>query len=243
MAYTGQQLVNDVRALVIEPMPAFFSTARMVALIDLSQKEYVRRTKCLETFAFTSSVQGQSQYPLPANYISSLKVFYNNVFNGVDNWLPMNPTWIEKLAQEFPNFLTSSNSAQQIPNRYYIYNQILNLFPTPMLSGSNNVFMFYECSPQDYTDTTFATQLQIPDVLYPGVKAYMMWMLWLQDGEDQKAAAWQAIFETEVGRGLAWRKRRQIDSRGALDIQSYQAYNYNTWNSVNFAPGINPLNQ
>ena len=39
MATTGNQIVADVRAEVIEPNPAFFQQDRMLSLINLGQNE------------------------------------------------------------------------------------------------------------------------------------------------------------------------------------------------------------
>jgi hypothetical protein len=70
-----------------------------------------------------------------------------------------------------------------------------------------------------------------------------MWQLWLQGQDQAQAAIWQAVYEKELGRGNAWKHRRQLDSRQALDIQSYQSFSYSSWGNNQSGNGLNPLNQ
>ena len=242
---TGQDLVNDVRSLIIEPNPAFFSDARMLALVNLAQNEYVRRTRVLEARAFTQTVANQPNYPVPADFLGSIKLFYNNQQNGgsgpIDAWIPLIPYAVEKMAQEFPNFLTATITGVQIPTRFYFIDKFVYLWATPTIGNvANNLQMIYERMP--ITLNTLADPLSIDDSLVPGVRAYVLWQLWEQDNEDVKAGRWQALFEMEVRRGRQWKKQRQLDSKVAVDIQAYTGATYSSWTTPDTSPsGINPL--
>src|SRR5258708_40078217 len=112
MATTGNDLVNDVRAEVLEPAPAFFSTTRMLALINLAQKEYVRKTRCLQNFAWTSTVVGVGTYPMPADWLGSECIFWKDSAGSQPLWRRLRPTTLEKMAQESPNFLSDDTTMQ-----------------------------------------------------------------------------------------------------------------------------------
>lgn len=248
MATTGQQVVDDVRALIIEPSPTFFSNARMLSLINLAQREYVRTTRCLEARAFSQCVANQPNYSVPGDYLASLKIFYNNQQPpapdplAVDSWLPLSPRSIEKMSQEFPNFPTASIPAGsiQIPVAFYMVEKQIFLFPTPTEAVTNNLLMIYERMPIELN--TLADPLSIDDSLVPGVRAYVLWQLYEQDNEDEKAAKWEGRYNMEIGRGRAWKKQRQMDSKVAVDIASFAAPSYGSWTGSGVI-GINPLNQ
>jgi len=236
---TGQDIVNLVRAEVIEPNPAFFTTPTLLNLLNSAQRNFVRRVRCLQNFATTSTVQGQADYPMPSDWLGSEKVFYNSPVNGVDSWQPLNPTSITKMAQESPNFLSSSTNMQGRPNKYYIVNKTLYVFPKPATSGTNDIFMFYESKPTVLN--ALSDPLSIDDSLADGVEAYVLWKMWKQDGEDQLAQEQLDRFEKEVGRGLTWKKKQLLDGKWKIDIESYVPFSYGTASSASFAQ-INPLN-
>src|SRR6185437_7783309 len=236
---TGQDIANLVRAEVIEPNPAFFTATTLLNLINSAQRNYVRRTRCLQNFATTSTVQGQADYPMPSDWLGSEKVLYNAAVNGVDNWYPLIPTSIEKLSQENPNFLSSDSTQQGAPKKYYIVNKTLYVYPRPLTSGSSDLYMFYESKP--ITLTSLASSLSIDDSLADGVEAYVLWKMWKQDCEDQLAQEQLDRFEREVGQGLKWKKKQVLDGKWKIDIESFVPFGYGTTSSV-AGGGINPLN-
>lgn len=241
MTMTGQDVVDDVRGEVIEPSPTFFSNTRMLKLINLAQNEYVRLTRVLQSFAYTSTVQGQSDYPMPGDWLGSEKVFYNSPTNGVDNWRPLLATNIEKMGQESPNFLSGNSTTQGIPQKYYVIGKTLYLFPKPMTSGTNDIYLFYESKPVQLT--SLASNLSIDDSLYPGIRAYLLSKLWAQDNEDAKAEKQEQLFEKEIGRGFKWKNKRILDGRWKIDMVSFLPFSYGGNFGGNYATGINPLNQ
>ncbi len=241
MTMTGNDVDTDVRAEIIEPSPTFFSSARMLTLINLAQNEFVRRTRVLQSFAFTSSIQGQSDYPMPGDWLGSEKVFFNNPSNGVANWFPLEATNIEKMGQESPNFLSTDANMQGTPKKYYVIGKTLYLFPRPINNGSNDIFLFYESKP--ITLTTLGSDLSIDDSLYPGIRAYVLAKLWAQDNEDTKSDKQMDIFEKEVGRGFKWKNKRILDGRWKIDVASFIPFSYSGFTSGLTNGQINPLNQ
>jgi len=240
MATTGQDIVNDVRAEVIEPSPTFFSNARMLALVNLSQKEYVRKTRCLQNFAWTSTVQGESAYPMPSDWLGSECIFWNDIVNGQNNWRRVTPTSLEKMAQESPNFLSSDSQMLGKPQKYYIVGTTLYLFPKPQATGSNDIYMYYQSREIPLTD--LSQPLSVDDSLAPGLRAYVLWKLWKQDQEDELAKDQERLFKEEIGFGIKWRNMRTLDLKRKIDIESYQPYTYSSMNKNSGNQSINPLN-
>lgn len=240
MAITGNDIVNDVRAEITEPSPTFFSNTRMLYLINLAQTEYVRLTRVLQSFAFTSSIQGQADYPMPTDWLGSEKVFYNATPDGTTpNWQPLEPTCLEKLAQENPNFLSSASNMQGTPKFYYVIGSTLYIYPRPATAVQNGIYMFYESKAPALSSLTDA--LSIDDSLYPGVRAYVLSKLWKQDNEKENAKEEMDNFKVEIGNGRKWRNKRMLDGKWKIDIQSHTGFTYGGGWDGNVA-GINPLN-
>lgn len=240
MATTGQDIVNDVRAEIIEPSPTFFSNSRMLSLINLAQKEYVRRTRCLQSFAWTSTVQGETAYPMPQDWLGSECIFWNDVVNGENNWRRLTPTSLEKMAQESPNFLSSDAQMLGKPQKYYIVGSTLYVFPRPAHTGSNDIFMYYQSREIPLTD--LSQPLSVDDSLAPGLRAYVLWKLWKQDQEDSLAEEQHELFKEEIGLGIKWCNKRTLDLKRKIDIESYQPYTYSSMNKNSGNQSINPLN-
>lgn len=237
---TGQDVVDDVRAEITEPSPTFFSEARMLQLVNLAQEEYVRLTRVLQSYAFTSSIQGQADYPMPTDWLGSEKIFFNATTDGVTpNWQPLQPTTLEKLGQENPNFLSASTSTQGTPRLCYVIGSTLYIYPKPQANGQNDIFMFYESRAPELG--SLDDPLSIDDSLYPGVRAYVLWKLWKQDQEKDNAAEEKENFKDELGRGRKWRNKRMLDGVWKMDVQSYIPYSYS--GSFSNQSGTNPLNQ
>lgn len=241
MSITGNYIVTDLRSEIVEPSPTFFSNARMLDLINLAQNEYVRRTRVLQSFAFTSTILGQSDYPMPSDWLGSEKVFYNLPSNGIDNWRPLSATNIEKMAQESQNFMSNNPTTYGVPSKCYVLGKTLYIFAKPRTNGQNDLFLFYESTATPLA--TLADSLSIDDSLYPGVRAYILSKLWRQDNEDAKADREEAKFEKEVGNGFKWKNKRILDGRWSIDMPSFVPYSYNSYNSGAVNGQVNPLNQ
>lgn len=242
MSTIGTDIVNDLRAEITEPSPTFFSNARILYLINLAQNEYVRLTRVLQSFAFTSSIQGQSDYPMPTDWLGSERVFYNATSDGTTpNWTLLEPTNLTKLGQEYPNFLSSASDMQGTPRFCYVIGSTLYIYPRPAAAVQNGIFMFYESKAPQLS--SLADALSIDDSLYPGVRAYVLWKLWKQDGEKENAAEEKQNFKDELGNGRKWRNKRMLDGVWKMDIQSRIGYTYGGGSSSNYSAGINPLNQ
>ena len=239
MATTGNDLMTDIRGEIIEAFPTFIQNPYALNLINLAQREYVLETRVVQSIAFTSAVLAQADYPLPGDWLALDKVLYNNIDgNGNDCWIPLKATSIEKMAQENPNFLSNQISMYGTPKQYYVFNQTLYLYPKPKVSGSNDLFMFYQAKPINLTD--LSSQFSIDDTLVPGVRAYVLWKIWTRAQEPSLAAEQYQLYQQELRKGRMWKNMRELDLKQAVDIDAFTPFGYG--GSTNVAPGIsNPL--
>jgi len=196
-----------------------------------------------------STVAGQKKYTMPIDWLASEKIFWNNATPGNEAaWGPLIPTSLEKMAQESPNWLSDDPSMFGRVQKYFIQNHDLYLFPANAMTGTNDIFMFYEAKPIKLL--TLDDQISIDDSLVSGIEAYMLWKMWKMDQEDSLAEEQRVRYEGqkvggsggEVGLGLKWRKQRVLDGKWKIDIESYMPFNYSSVNGSAFNNQINPLN-
>jgi len=239
MSTTGAQLVSDCRSEVIEPNPAFFSTTRMLALVNLAQQEYVRKTRCLQSAAFTSTIAGQLTYPMPTDWLGSECIFWQDQTNVLSPiWRRLKPTTLEKMAQESPNFLSTDPNMLGKPSKYFIIGSTLYIYPKPQLSGSADLYMYYQAREIPLTD--LSQNLSVDDSLAPGLRAYILWKMWKQDQEDSLAEEQHQLFKEEVGWGIKWKNQRILDLKRKIDIESYMPFSIGG-NNYSANGSINPL--
>lgn len=245
---TGQDIVDAVRSEVVEPNPAFFTNTSLLRWINRAQLNYVRRTRVLQNFATASTILGQASYSMPLDWLGSEKIFYNFPTNGKDSWTPLKPTTLTRIANEHPNFLSNDPLQFGKPAEYYIVNQTLFLFPKPLTNGTNDLFMFYESKPA--TLNALTDTLSIDDTLSDGLEAYLLWKMWNMDQEKELADEQRMRYEGEkrggsggeIGNGLKWKKKRILEGKYRIDIDSFLPYNYSSINNSAFNNQLNPLN-
>lgn len=239
MSTTGTQLVQDCRAEVIEPNPAFFSDTRMLALVNLAQQEYVRKTRCLQRAAYTSTIAGQQTYPMPPDWLGSELILWQDQTNVLSPlYRRLLPTTMEKMAQESPNFLSTNPNMFGKPNKYFTIGTTMYIYSTPQYSGNNDLWMYYQC--RETPLTSLSQNLSVDDSLVPGLRAYILWKMWKQDQEDSLAEEQHKLFMEEVGWGIKWRNQRVNDLKRKIDIESYMPFSIGG-NNYSANGSINPL--
>ena len=239
MPYLAQDIVNDCRASVLEPHPAFFSSQRMLYLINEGEKDMTDRVRgLLESNAYLSTLEGESTYDMPPNWLASEQILINLPENNQDNWRYLLPTNIEKMAQESPNYLSRSTQAWGQPYKYFIQGRQLTIFPTPNVTASNNVYMFFQSKPIPLA--ALNEQLNIDDTLSGVLVAYVLWRLWDQDNETDKASRWRSVYEDGIKRANSLQDKKQRNKRDRVDIISPIPFNYGG-NGFGSTQGFNPL--
>jgi len=216
-----QQILTDARRELIETTGVFWSDAELLRHYNKGELNYVNKTRILEDEAQLSLVAGQAIYPLPQNWLSAKAVFLKLVnTDGTFRWKRLNPSNLEKVSQEAPNFLdTTTTERQGEPDRYWIWGRSLRLDRAPNSEFATSLWLFYKSKPIPVTDP--ATQsINIDDSLSEALTSYILWKAWKKEKETDLADEAQLEYKEWVAEGRKWVKKQSGDQRWKIDIES-----------------------
>jgi len=217
----ARQILNDVRRELLEfGGQNFWSDTELLRHLNRAELDFVNRTRLLEDSAQISLIQGRTDYPLPANWMSTRLVMHNLPDpTGNPQWTRIYPSNLEKIAQEHPNFLNSSTTAQGRPSRYYIWGNILNVVPAPDVTSSSTMMLFYKSKPIAIVDPD-NQHVHIDDTLTEGLTAYILWKAWAKEKEMDLAESQKQTYFEYVAEGRRWLKKKSGDQRYSIDLDS-----------------------
>lgn len=221
---TGNELIIDIRNELQEPVGGFWTDTELLTWINRAEQDYVGRIRGLESQATVGTVIGQNEYPLPGNWMSAVGIFYNDLQNGIDSWRALEPTDLQELSLQNPNFLSTETENRGKPCKYFIWDKRIVLYPTPDVTGDANVKMFYKSKP---VALTLASEtMNVDDSLSGGIKAYVLWKAWTKEKEFELAKDQQELYYSFVRDGLRWVKLQSLNKRHNIDVASNTPYNY-----------------
>jgi hypothetical protein len=209
----ASELITDIRTELLEPVAGFFSSTELLTWINPAQ---------------VSTVAGQATYELPANWLSAVLILYNDRQNGVDHWYPLEPTDLQRMSRERPNFLSTATEHLGKPCTFAIWDRTLILDPTPDTNGDGNVRMFFKSKAVPVPDVN--SSINIDDTLAGAIRAFVLWKAWSKEKELALAAEQKALYDNFVRDGLRWvklqalSKRHQIDVASAIPYSGVQSY-------------------
>ena len=213
----ASQIIVDVRRELLETTGSFWSDSELLRLINRAQQDFINKTRLSEDSAKLTLEIGRRDYPLPANYLSSQAVFYNDIdSNGDSNWRRLSSTTLEKMSQETANFLSTDESRRGTPKKYWIWNKTLYLESPPEVVSF--IWLFYKSKPVYITDSN--QSLEIDDSLVEAVIAYVLWKAWSKEQETDLATTQAAIYLSYIKEGLKWLKKKNGDVRYRFDVES-----------------------
>jgi hypothetical protein len=214
----ASEVITDIRQELLEPVPGFWADANLLTWINRAEQDYVGRVRGLEATASASTVAGVPSYELPANWLSAVAVFYNNKIDGVDGWYPLEPTDLQRMSRENPNFLSGATTSRGKPRSYTVWDRRLYLDPPPDVDGDGNVRMFFKAKP---VSLALASQsINIDDSLAGAIRAFVLWKAWSQEKEFALADQQHQLYEHFIGQGLRWVKLQALNKRHNIDVAS-----------------------
>jgi len=231
----ASQVITDVRRELLETTGIFWSDAELLRHLNRAELDYVNKTRILEDSAQLTLSEGQADYPLPQNWLSSKPCFIKIVnSDGTFEWKRLWPTNIEKVSQESPNFLdtTQANSKGQ-PTHYWIWGRSFRLNRAPDTEHATVVYMFYKSKPIPITVLT--QSINIDDSLSEALTSYILWKAWKKEKQLDLADGAYAEYAMWVAEGRKWVKKQAGDLRNMMDIQSSQSFTESVF-------GFNPFN-
>jgi len=212
-------IITQVRTELVEPVAGFWTDDELLGWINRFERHFNNLTRIMENKAMMTLVPGRSSYRLPGDWLSAKAVFVNNNNADstlVDDWKRLEPTRLEKMAQENPDFMTTDSTTFDLPRNYWIFNYELNFFPTPKFGL--NIVLFYNAKPILLLTTT--EDMNIDDSFEEYAIAYVLWKAWSKEKERGDAAEQRAIYFDGVREARKWVKKRSGDQRYRLDIIS-----------------------
>lgn len=218
---TGQDIIDQVRSTLVEPVAGFWTDTELLGWINRAELDFNNRTHILEGKATTGTQAGIIEYPLPSNCLSVRLVLYNNADTAsgqTPNWVRVYPSNLEKQGQQSPNFLNTSTGALGAPRSYSIWGRNLMLYPPPDITDGANLVMYFKAKPIPIGAPS--AQMNLDDSFKDGLIAYVLWKAYEKEQEVDKSLAQQQIYETYVKHGLRWQKKQSGDQRNRLDISS-----------------------
>lgn len=223
----ASEIILDARRELLETSGAFWSDAELLRSLNRAEKDFINRTRVLEDMASLSTTQGQMDYQLPDNWLSAKLVLYNSKEEATDedSWQRLTPTSLEKMGQEYPNFMATETDTdlEANPSRYFIWQNRIYLYPAPRNPKDGDLFLFYKAKPIALTSTL--QHIHVDDTLAEGITAYILWKAWSKSKETALAEEQKGIYAEYVGQGRRWAKRRSGDQRNKFDIESSTPFN------------------
>lgn len=216
----ASEIITDVRRELLETTGVFWSDTELLRHLNRAEMDFINRTRLLEDSAFLTTTPGIADYPLPDNWLSSKMVLFNTKENETDDdsWRRLEPSSLEKMGQERPNFLNTTTDHRGTPLRYWIWNKRIYIWPAPDTSTAGDLYLFYKSKPTPLLATS--SSINIDDSLAEGLNAYILWKAWTKAKETALAEEQKEIYANYVGEGRRWAKRRSGDQRHKVDIIS-----------------------
>lgn len=218
----ASEIITDVRRELLETSSAFWSDAELLRHLNRAQQDFVSRTRLLENQAFLTTTVGVMDYQLPENWVSAKLVLYNAKQNATDDdaWIRLKPTNLEKMGQEHENFLSTETitNLQATPEKYWIWNNRIYLYPAPRISNDGDLHLFYKSKPIELL--TASQSIEVDESLSEALNAYVLWKAWTKSKETALAQEQKSIYAEYVGQGRRWANRRSGDQRNRFDIES-----------------------
>lgn len=218
MSVLGSDIITDVRNELVEPVAGFWTDTELLRNINRAENDFVSKTYVLRRMAVLQTTVGTNQYPLPSDCIAARGVLFNELSGTTQNWFRLIPTNFEKVLQERPDFNDTTTTNQGTPRRYWIWDHTLFMFPAPDSSNPANLQIWYDAKPiplQATTDT-----INLDDIFREAITAFVLWKAWAKESELDRAEEQKALYNSYIGEGRKWVKRRSKDQKYRIDIES-----------------------
>lgn len=235
MSILVSQILTDVRRELLETVGTFWSDAELLRHYNKGEKDFVNKTRVLEDTAQLTLVAGQAAYPLPQNWMSAKPIFLKIINDdGTIRWQRVWPTSLEKVAQEYPNFLdTDTTTSQGRPTHYWIWGRELRLNRAPSATYATVLYMFYKSKPIPITNAS-AQYMNVPDEFEDYISSYVLWKAWKKEKQKDLADEAYLQYVNGIAEGRRWAKKQAGDLRNQMDIQSGSGFTNESMGSGQF---------
>jgi len=165
------------------------------AAIDIA-----RETGCIQDHRETNSVAADGSYTLPEDFLQMRRV----TFDG----RTLRPTTLETADNNWPDREVANDSGT--PQSYYIWSNILYLYPTPSTAGAGNLDVYYIRTPAILIDPEDISE--IPPQYHEQIIRYCLSRAKELDEEPQEASLILQEYKSGVAQSRHDSQDRQVDS-------------------------------
>jgi hypothetical protein len=165
-----------------------------------SQLDIVRKTECLQEHSETSPVANDGTYPLPEDFIFLRRVTYKNEL--------IYPTTLGEIDKLYPS--RDTGTATGTPTMYFVWNNVLHLYPWPDASGSGTLDIYYVRAPVILINDEDIPE--IPVYMHEDMVRYCIARGKELDEEDTKAAAVMQEYDERLAESKYEAQNPQSDS-------------------------------
>lgn len=229
----ASDFLNDIRRELIEISENFWSDEELLRLLNRGLKHYCGETRMLEQFAFLTTTPGERRYVLPSTVLS-VKIVMFKVTNedGTFSWKRLSLTTLQRIAQEFPQFLNTSEDFRGEPTSAAVYDRNIEFNRAPRYSSDSDLFIFYKAQAPQIPDATYS--IPIDESLIEALNQFVLWKAWSKEKELAMAKEAKNEYFTEIKRGRRWVKKQMAMERNRLDIIT--SFRFSSTDVLNFNP-------
>jgi len=204
-AWTRGDIRDEVRRLVrdVDTTNQRWTDAVLNTRINLAEKEFVRKTRCIEKSEYTTTVVNISTYILPSNILSSRRISYAIIplTGTTTNYRLMEYYTKEGLDVKYPFW---ENADASDPRRYFYEQDRITIYPKPSSTYAGYQFLKhdYYALPDDMdedTDIPF-NNLGYLYSFHESIKWYVCYLCAIDSGDtvaqDRFGAAWKMAIDT-----------------------------------------------
>lgn len=232
---TGQDIIDEVRTQLLEPVAGFWTDAELLTKLNKAEKEFTNRVRGVVERVTTLSLKaGDNFYPLPPDWLSSQGVFFKEVDGTNFKWRRLNPTTLEKKAQENPNFHDTGVDRRADPREYWLWGRKIYVDPTPKTDGDGDLKLYYNGKSTPLTN--LSQTVNIDDSLIDALEAYILREAWKKEKESNLSDREDARYERKIKEGRRWVKLRPGDMKHRIDLESNRKFT-----TTSGISGINPF--
>jgi hypothetical protein len=197
-------LRDEIRNLVRDTDTTYqrWTDATLNARINYAQKEFVKRTRCIETVSYTTTVVNVSTYALPSNMLASRRISYAIVplTSTTTNYKLLDYMTKEGMDTKY-SFWENADASN--PQKYFYEQDRVVVYPKPSSTYAGYQFLKHEFyTLADDMDDDADVPFNGLSYMYPyheALKLYVCFLCSIDSGDTAEQSVFFGKFDSEVG--------------------------------------------
>lgn len=170
-----------------------------------AQLDIVRKTECLESHRETNAIASDGSYTLPPDLMFLKRV----TFNGTR----LQQTSTQALDGQTSGLDLASSAT---PTQFYLWGNVLKLFPSPSVGGSGNLDIFYIKTPVTLVGVNDTPE--IPIRMHEDIVRYCLARANELDEDTASAQRMMADYDARMAQSLFEQKSQAVDTYPSIRL-------------------------